>query len=265
MKRVAIIGGGSWGTALSIILARTGHSVRLWVFEKELVAEINQDRRNSLYMGEFSIPPGVEASNSIEFCLQEAEMVLTVIPSHHCRSVFGMMLPYLRPEMVFISATKGLESGTWLRMSEVIQSVLPPTFAENRRDLRVPLPEVAEGTQRLLSSPARTGRSPNWFQRISGPSLRLYTNTDVAGVELGGAVKTLLHWPRGLCRSGLWFELNGGPDYEGLGRNDSPGSACGENETLAGLTGLGDLVLTCIRRTSRNRSVGFNSVRTEAS
>src|SRR5262245_40470031 len=119
MRTIAIIGGGSWGTALSIVLARAGHSIKLWVFEKELVAEINDKRQNPLYMAEFSIPPGVEASNSLECCLREAEIVLTVVPSHHCRSVFGLMLPHLKPAMIFVSATKGLENQTQQRMSEV--------------------------------------------------------------------------------------------------------------------------------------------------
>jgi glycerol-3-phosphate dehydrogenase (NAD(P)+) len=262
MKRIAIIGGGSWGTALSIVLGRAGHSVRLWVFEKELVAEINQDRRNSLYMAEFSIPPGVEASNSLEFCLREAEIVLTVIPSHHCRSVFSQMLPYLSPGMVFVSATKGLENQTLQRMSEVIRSVLPSAFSPRIAVISGPTfaKEVARGDPTALVAASQDRDVAELVQReFSGPSLRLYTNFDVAGVELGGAVKNVIALAAGVC-AGLGYGSNSMAALitRGLAEMTRLALACGgKRETLAGLTGMGDLVLTCTGGLSRNRSVGF--------
>jgi glycerol-3-phosphate dehydrogenase (NAD(P)+) len=262
MKRVAIIGGGSWGTALSIILAKAGHSVRLWVFEEELVAEINQERRNSLYMGEFSIPPGVEASNSIEFCLCEAEIVLTVVPSHHCRSIFGLMLPYLNPGMIFVSATKGLENQTLQRMSEVMQSVWPPAFSPRIAVISGPsfAKEVARGDPTAIVIASQDRDVAELVQReFSGPSLRLYTNFDVVGVELGGAVKNVIALAAGVC-AGLGYGSNSMAALitRGLAEMTRLALACGgKRETLAGLTGMGDLVLTCTGGLSRNRSVGF--------
>jgi len=147
MKRIAIIGGGSWGTALSVILAKARHTVRLWVYEAELVQEINQNRRNSLYLPEFSIPDGVEASDSLEFCLDQAEIVLTVIPSQHCRSVYRAMLPYLNRDMIFVSATKGIENQSLQRMSEVIGYVVSPVFSPKIAVISGPsfAKEVAKG------------------------------------------------------------------------------------------------------------------------
>jgi glycerol-3-phosphate dehydrogenase (NAD(P)+) len=262
MKRIAIIGAGSWGTALSIVLAKAGHSVRLWVFEKELVNEINQHRRNSLYLGEFTIPTGVEASNELQFCLEGVEIVLTVIPSHHCRQVYGLMLPYLNPAMIFVSATKGLENPSPQRMSEVIRSVLLPTFPPRVAVISGPsfAKEVAKGDPTALVVASDERDVAELVQReFSGPSLRLYTNCDVTGVELGGAVKNVIALAAGVC-AGLGYGSNSMAALitRGLAEMTRLALACGgRQETLAGLTGLGDLVLTCTGGLSRNRTVGF--------
>src|SRR5262245_53852958 len=262
MKTVAVIGGGSWGTALSIVLAKAGHSVKLWVFEKELVTEINENRRNSLYMAEFSIPHGIEASNSLECCLREAEIVLTVVPSHHCRSVFGLMLPYLKRGMIFVSATKGLENQTLQRMSEVIQSVLPSDFSPRIAVISGPsfAKEVARGDPTALVAASQDRKVAELVQHeFSGPSLRLYTNCDVAGVEFGGAVKNVIALAAGACAAlGYGSNSMAALITSGLEEMTRLALACGgKRETLAGLTGLGDLVLTCTGGLSRNRHVGF--------
>jgi glycerol-3-phosphate dehydrogenase (NAD(P)+) len=262
MKRIAIIGAGSWGTALSIILAKAGHSVRLWVFEEELVAEINDNRRNSLYMEEFTVPPGVEASNCIEFCLREAEIVLTVVPSHHCRSVFARMLPHLKSSMVFVSAAKGLENHSLQRMSEVIQSVLLPAFSARLAVVSGPsfAKEVARGDPTAMVVASQDREVAELVQReFSGPTLRFYTNSDVIGVELGGAVKNVIALAAGVC-TGVGYGSNSMAALitRGLAEMTRLALACGgKRETLAGLTGMGDLVLTCTGGLSRNRSVGI--------
>src|SRR5262245_49229290 len=128
MRQIAIIGGGSWGTALALALGRKGHPIRLWVFENELVESINHSRRNALYLSEFKLPDCVTASQSLEAVLSGADIVLTVVPSHHCRAVYQSMLPLLQPNMVLVSATKGIENESLLRMSEIIRAITAPVF-----------------------------------------------------------------------------------------------------------------------------------------
>ena len=261
MKRIAIIGGGSWGTALSVILAKARHTVRLWVYEAELVQEINQNRRNSLYLPEFSIPDGVEASDSLEFCLDQAEIVLTVIPSQHCRSVYRAMLPYLNRDMIFVSATKGIENQSLQRMSEVIGYVVSPVFSPKIAVISGPsfAKEVAKGDPTAIVVASQAKEIAELVQRdFSGPSLRLYTNPDVVGVELGGSVKNVIAIAAGVC-VGLGFGYNSMAALitRGLAEMTRLALACGgKRDTLAGLAGMGDLVLTCTGGLSRNRAVG---------
>ncbi|HEY1272012.1 MAG TPA: NAD(P)-binding domain-containing protein, partial [Terriglobales bacterium] len=122
---IAIIGGGAWGTALSIVLGRkAAHRVRLWVFEKEVRDSIAQRRVNELFLAGHAIPDSVSATNSLEQALQKAEIVVSVMPSHHCRSLFQTMRPHLRPEVLFVSATKGLENESLMRMTDVVTQVV---------------------------------------------------------------------------------------------------------------------------------------------
>ena len=261
MKRIAIIGGGSWGTALSIVLAKGSHCVRLWVYEPELVREINQSRRNGLYLPEFLIPDGVQASDSMGFCLEQAEIVLTVIPTQHCRNVYHAMLPYLNRDMIFVSATKGIENQSLQRMSEVVEDVLSPAFSPKVGVISGPsfAKEVAKGDPTAIVVASQDKQIAELVQReFSGPSLRLYTNSDVVGVELGGAVKNVIAIAAGVC-AGLGFGFNSMAALitRGLAEMTRLALACGgRRDTLAGLAGMGDLVLTCTGGLSRNRTVG---------
>src|SRR5512140_1796980 len=124
MKQISIIGAGNWGTALAVALARKGRPVRLWAYEPEVVQSICELRENSLYMPGISIPASVSASGDLDEVLRGADIVLTVMPSHVCRSLFGQMVLHLRPEMTFVSATKGIEAESLMRMSEVIRAVV---------------------------------------------------------------------------------------------------------------------------------------------
>jgi glycerol-3-phosphate dehydrogenase (NAD(P)+) len=261
MKQIAIIGGGSWGTALALALGRKGHSIRLWVFEEELVDSINQRRRNTLYLPEFELPECVTASHTLEAVLDEAEIVLTVVPSHHCRGVYESMLPWLQPGMLLVSATKGIETETLLRMSEIIRAVTAPVFQARVAVISGPsfAKEVAKGDPAAIVVASQDDDLAHVIQQeFSGPSLRLYTNADVAGVELGGAVKNVIAIAAGVC-AGLGFGFNSLAALvtRGLSEMTRLAVACGgKRETLAGLSGMGDLLLTCTGELSRNRSVG---------
>ena len=261
MRQIAIIGGGSWGTALALALGRKGHPIRLWVFENELVESINHHRRNALYLSEFELPDGVTASHSLEAVLGGADIVLTVVPSHHCRAVYQSMLPFLRPEMVLVSATKGIETESLLRMSEVISAVTMPVFQPRVAVISGPsfAKEVAKGDPTaIVVASEHLGTAQLIQHEFSSPSLRLYTNTDVTGVELGGAVKNVIAIAAGVC-SGLGFGFNSLAALvtRGLSEMTRMAVACGgKRETLGGLAGMGDLLLTCTGELSRNRSVG---------
>jgi glycerol-3-phosphate dehydrogenase (NAD(P)+) len=262
MKRIAVIGAGSWGTALALALGRKGHAIRLWVFERELVDSINQSRRNALYLPEFELPDCISASHSLEAVLDGAEIVLTVVPSHHCRAVYQSMLPLLRPGMLLVSATKGLETETLLRMSEVIAAVTRPTFRARVAVISGPsfAREVAKGDPTAIVVASEDLELARLIQQeFSGPTLRLYTNSDVIGVELGGAVKNVIAIAAGVC-TGLGFGFNSLAALvtRGLSEMTRLAVACGgKAETLGGLAGMGDLLLTCTGELSRNRSVGL--------
>lgn len=262
MKRIAIIGGGSWGTALALVLGRQGHRIRLWVFEPELVEAINQSRRNPLYLPEFELPVGVHASNALEEALAGAEMVLTVVPSHHFRAVYRAMRPYLHEDMLLVSATKGIEPDSRSRMSEIIREVMTPSLGAGVAVISGPsfAREVAKGDPTAVVVASHNAAAAQLVQReFSGPALRLYTNSDVTGVELGGAVKNVIAIAAGVC-AGLGFGHNSLAALitRGLAEMTRLAVACGgRRETLAGLAGMGDLVLTCTGELSRNRSVGL--------
>ncbi|HXY14308.1 MAG TPA: NAD(P)H-dependent glycerol-3-phosphate dehydrogenase [Terriglobales bacterium] len=264
MSRIAIIGAGAWGTALSIALGRKNvHRIKLWAREKEVQASITSLRINALYLPEQAIPQSVSATTDLQEAIDGGEIVVSVMPSQHCRGLFENMLPRLKPEMLFVSATKGLEEESLLRMTEVICSVITsrgkwqprvgalsgPSFAK----------EVARGDPTAITIASQDGELAEIVQReFSDPCFRVYTNSDVIGVELGGALKNTIAIAAGICDGlGLGFNSVAALITRGLAEITRLAAACGgRQETMAGLAGLGDLVLTCTGGLSRNRTVG---------
>jgi glycerol-3-phosphate dehydrogenase (NAD(P)+) len=264
MSQIAVIGAGAWGTGLSIVLGRKGsHQVRLWAHEEEVQKTIAESHENSKFLPGYPIPAAVTSTNDFEVALKGAEMVVSVMPSHHCRTLFLQLRRYIHPEMLLVSATKGLENESLMRMTEVISEVVStergfrprigalsgPSFAK----------EVARGDPTAITIATSDAELGQTVQReFSDPSFRVYTNDDVVGVELGGALKNIIAIAAGVC------------DGLGLGHNSVAAlitrglaeitrlvlAAGGRSETMAGLAGLGDLVLTCTGELSRNRSVG---------
>jgi glycerol-3-phosphate dehydrogenase (NAD(P)+) len=264
MSQIAVIGAGAWGTSLSVVLGRKGtHRVRLWAHEKEVRDSISSRRVNQLFLPEQTIPDCVSVTGSLEDALQDAEIIVSVMPSQHCRSLFQKMRPFCKPGMLFVSATKGLEEGTLLRMTEVISQVAEadrgfqprigalsgPTFAK----------EVARGDPTAITIASSDSTLAETIQReFSDPRFRVYTNTDVAGVELGGALKNVIAIAAGVCDGlGLGHNSIAALITRGLAEMTRLVTACGgRQDTMSGLAGLGDLVLTCTGGLSRNRSVG---------
>ena len=262
MKHLSIIGGGSWGTALGIVLAPRFETIRLWVYEDDLANRMRETGENDVYLPGFRLPPNIAVETKFGPALSAAEVVLGVMPSHLARSIYGQMLPYLTPSMTFVSATKGLENGTLLRVSEVIQQVIGVRFEPRTVVLSGPTfaREVARGEPTALVAASGDGDLAREIQQaFSGPTFRVYTNDDPVGVEIGAAVKNVVAIGAGVCHGlGLGSNTMAALITRGLAEISRLALAMGgKPRTLAGLAGLGDLMLTCTGELSRNRTVGL--------
>ncbi len=263
MSRIAVIGAGAWGTGLAIVLGRKHtHQVALWAREPEVREAVAARRVNELFLPGHEIPATVTCTNDLSAALDGVEIVLCVTPSQHTRRIFQQMLPLLHRDMLFVSAAKGLEEKTLLRMTEVIAEVLEPSGIQPRVGaLSGPsfAKEVARGDPTAITIASKDPALAETVQReFSDPRFRIYTNTDVVGVELGGALKNIIAIAAGIC-DGLELGHNSAAALmtRGLAEITRLVAACGGRaETMAGLAGLGDLVLTCTGGLSRNRSVG---------
>ena len=264
MIPVAIIGAGGWGTALAIAMARcrTGvGDVRLWAYEPYLLETLIATRENPLYLPSIRVPDWVRVSNSLEEVLAGARIVVIAVPSHVYRNVFSQMLPLLNGDMVFVSATKGIENNTLMRMSEIVADVSKPRFSASVAAISGPTfaPEVARGepTALVVASPDEDLRL--FLQKeLSTARFRLYTNGDLIGVEIAAAVKNIIAIAAGVVDGlGLGSNPVAALITRGLAEITRLVVACGgKPETLSGLAGLGDLVLTSYGTLSRNRRVG---------
>jgi glycerol-3-phosphate dehydrogenase (NAD(P)+) len=261
MALIAIIGAGSWGTALASTLSKSGHSVRLWAYEEEVAADIKKNRENTLFLPGIKLPENITPTTNLSEAIDGARYVLTAIPSHVCRGLYEQMLPFLNREMIFVSATKGIETGSLMRMSEVIHSVLERRFVPRVTVLSGPsfAHEVArlDPTAIVVASSDRD-MAQSVQEEFSSSTLRLYTSDDVIGVELGGALKNVIAIAAGVVEGlGLGHNPKAALITRGLAEMTRLACACGaRSETLAGLAGMGDLVLTCTGDLSRNRRVG---------
>jgi len=260
MKDIAVVGAGSWGTALSVHLARLGHGVRLWAREAEVVAQIRAERVNGMFLPGIALPDSIEACDSLGRAVTGMDLVVLVTPSHGTRLVLREAAPHLQPSAVVVSATKGLEVDTLLRASEVIrQEIGPahpvvalsgPSFA---REVALELPTA------VCAASADRAAAELVQSEFRGRAFRLYTTDDVVGVEIGAALKNVIAIAAGVVEGlGLGHNAMAGLITRGLAEISRLAHALGgRRETLAGLTGLGDLVLTCTGALSRNRQFGI--------
>lgn len=261
MKRIAVIGAGSWGTALGIVAARAGHNVRLWSRNAEVVESINRDHVNVSYLAHASIPDGVKATTEVPQALDRAELVILAAPSHATRVVLGSMIPFIQRQMIFVSATKGIEIETGKRISQIVDEVVGETFLPRFVCLSGPsfAREVVEQHPTTVVAASQDAELSRVVQsELSFENLRIYTNDDVIGTELGGSVKNVMAIAAGIV-SGLGFGSNSVAALITRGLAEITRLALREGaklETMMGLAGLGDLVLTCTGNLSRNRFVG---------
>jgi glycerol-3-phosphate dehydrogenase (NAD(P)+) len=262
MRRVAVLGAGGWGTALAVHLGRVGHDVSLWARDAALAVDVASQRVNRVYLPDIPLPDNVAVTSVLDAALDDTYLVVSAIPTHGCRAVMRAAASKIRPRATIVSATKGLESDTLLRMSEVIAQELGaeravvvlsgPSFAI----------EVAHQTA-VLAASTNDAASELVQVEFRGPYFRLYRSPDVIGVEIGGATKNVIAIAAGVVE-GLGLGRNALAALITRGLAEISRLACaagGQRETTAGLSGLGDLVLTCTGTLSRNRHVGIELAR----
>jgi glycerol-3-phosphate dehydrogenase (NAD(P)+) len=261
MARIAVIGAGSWGTALAHALAHSGQTISLWAYEPEVVESIRMQHENTMFLKDVPLPDNIFPTNNLREAMNQADFVLTVMPSHVCRSLYMQILPHLTSNMVLVSATKGIDTERLMRMSEVIQSVVKPKWNLPLAVLSGPsfAREVVRGDPTALVVASQDSETAPLVQReFSGKTLRVYASNDVIGVEMGGAVKNVIAIAAGVIEGlGLGHNPKAALITRGLAEMTRLACAFGaRRETLAGLAGMGDLVLTCTGSLSRNRTVG---------
>ena len=262
MSRIAVLGAGAWGTAIALSLSRRGgHEIILWSHSEDEAAKIQAARENILFLPGFALPESISVSSSGE-AVREAEIVVSVIPSEFLRSTMRRVAPFLHAGQVLVSATKGVEDGSFLRMTEVIVETLDeagvklPVGALSGPSFAL---EVAQGQPTAVTVAFDDADVATRIQNeFSSESWRIYTSTDLIGIELGGALKNVIAIAAGVAAGvGLGYNTAAALITRGIAEITRLAEACGgRRETLAGLSGVGDLVLTCTGSLSRNRTVG---------
>ncbi len=259
MSRIAILGAGAWGTALALSLARRGgHQLSLWSHSATLAEQLTDAGENLPYLPGFTLPVDIEITADLPRAIFEADILLCVTPSQHLRGVITHIAPLLTRDQIILSASKGLEEHSFLRMSQVVASVTDnpfavlsgPSFAQ----------EVAAGMPTAIVVASNFSPIAQTIQRdLTSPNLRIYTNDDVPGVELGGALKNVIALAAGVANGlNLGYNSSAALITRGIAEMTRLAVACGgRRQTLAGLSGVGDLILTCTGSLSRNRSVGI--------
>jgi glycerol-3-phosphate dehydrogenase (NAD(P)+) len=277
MTRIAILGGGSWGTALSIVLSRSHkpHDLSLWMRDPSLAHAVSKSRVNELYLPACPIPAAVTITSDLAQALAQAYVIVGAMPSAYARTVYSKALPFLgkTTSPVFVSATKGLEPSTHLRITELLSHALAdraqpagiavlsgPSFALEAARGDPTAVVVASQSREPVESGSGAQPVADYIQaEFAGSSFRVYTNNDVVGVELAGAMKNVMAIAAGACQGlGLGTNAVAALITRGLAEMTRLAMALGARaETLSGLAGLGDLVLTCTGSLSRNRQLGI--------
>lgn len=259
-NHISIIGAGSWGTAIAVLLANKGYNVKLWARDAELVERINSTRESADYLPGTILPDNIFASNDFEYCCKGSEIAVIAAPSHAMRDICSKMAKFVSDDQKIVSLTKGIENVTLLRMSEIVKELMPknevtvlsgPSHAE----------EVAKGIPTAVVASSRKRAVAEYIQDVfMTPMFRVYTNPDIVGVELGGALKNIIALGAGII-DGL--ELGDNTKAAVMTRGIVEMARLGESmgaskRTFAGLSGIGDLIVTCTSMHSRNRRAGID-------
>jgi glycerol-3-phosphate dehydrogenase (NAD(P)+) len=262
VNKIGVIGAGSWGTTLADLLAKKGHKVTLWAYEAELTEAMTRNRENGMYLPGITLAENLSFTSSIKDAVSDKELLVFVVPTQSLRSVLLQAIPHILPDTIIVSATKGIEVETLKLVSQIYEEMLPeelyrkfavlsgPSFAREVA-MEMPTAVVAAATEPAIAQAVQDTFNCRYF--------RVYTNSDLIGVELGGALKNIIAIAAGIS-DGLGFGCNTRAALitRGLAEIARLGIALGAKaETFSGLAGFGDLVLTCTGDLSRNRSVGI--------
>lgn len=259
MKKVTFLGGGSFGTALAILLAGKSYDVNIWDRDTKILDDINLNRRNSKFFQDLSLPENIVAESNIEAAINGSKFIVLSVPSFAIRDVCTKIKSYVKADQIIISTAKGIEDDTNLRLSEVISEVLPnnpavilsgPTHAE---EVSINMPTT------IVVSSTRMEYADIVQDLFMTKNFRVYTNDDIIGIEIGGAVKNIIALASGIC-DGLGFGDNSKAALMTRGMSEiiRIGTRLGgKQETFYGLTGMGDLIVTCTSMHSRNRRAGI--------
>lgn len=258
-EKIAVIGAGSWGTALSVSLSGNGHTVKIWDVNKSHLDELSENRENKRYLPDVKLPDTIQIAYTVAEAIENADIVLFSAPAQHFRSALDGAMPYLKPEMVLVNVAKGIEQKTLKRLSEIAFEKLPsvkyvalsgPSHAE----------EVGQGMPTTLVAASEELELAEYVQDVfMSERLRIYTNSDVAGVELGGALKNIIALGAGIS-DGMGYGDNAKAALmtRGITEISRLGVKLGADlSTFSGLTGIGDLIVTCTSMHSRNRRCGI--------
>jgi glycerol-3-phosphate dehydrogenase (NAD(P)+) len=259
MEKICVLGAGSWGSALALVLAKKGYEVNMWTLNEEQANKINKTRENIDYLPGVLFPNNITVSTNLEETVKGSKIIVLAVPSQAIRSVSAQIKPFVKDEQILVDVAKGLERGTGLRLSEVCEQELPnnpyvtlsgPSHAE----------EVAKDIPTTVVVASEDLEVAQVVQDIfMGPKFRVYTNPDIVGVELGGALKNIIAFGAGVCDGlGLGDNAKAALMTRGISEIGRLGAAMGANvSTFAGLSGIGDLIVTCTSMHSRNRRAGI--------
>jgi glycerol-3-phosphate dehydrogenase (NAD(P)+) len=259
--RLAVVGGGSWGTALANLLGSKGFKVPFWIFEKEVRQDIQESRENKTFLPGVVLSENIQPSNDLQAVVSERDLVLLVVPSHVMRQVSSGMREYVSPETVVVSASKGIENKTHLTMSGILAETLPHISKDRVAVLSGPsfAKEVARGVPTVVTVASKNSDVAAFVQQVfATPMFRVYSSDDLIGVELGGSVKNVIAIAAGIIDGlGLGLNTRAALITRGMTEIRRLGVKLGANpRTFTGAAGIGDLVLTCTGDLSRNHTVG---------
>ncbi|MED1863649.1 NAD(P)H-dependent glycerol-3-phosphate dehydrogenase [Fictibacillus nanhaiensis] len=261
MDKVAVLGAGSWGTALAIVLADNGHNVSLWGRREDQVSEINDNHKNEKYLPGVELPKNIQATTQLNECVKEADTIVLVTPTKAMREVLSQLKNELSSPVTIVHASKGIEPGTYKRISEIIEEELPEAVLDSVVVLSGPshAEEVSLRQPTTVTVSSINMKAAEKVQDLFiNQNFRVYTNPDVVGVELGGALKNIIALGAGLS-DGLGYGDNAKAALitRGLAEIARLGTHMGANPlTFSGLTGIGDLIVTCTSVHSRNWRAG---------
>jgi glycerol-3-phosphate dehydrogenase (NAD(P)+) len=259
--RIGVVGAGAWGTALAKLLADKGFTLDLWVFETEIREQIEKDRENKVFLPNIKLPENIIPTNDLEIAVKEKDLVLIVVPSHCMRDTAGRMKPFISPDTIVVTASKGIENQTHMIMTQILEEILDFLPKENIAVISGPsfAKEVANKVPTVVAAASISREVSEYVQKIfSCPTFRVYVNDDPIGTQIGGAMKNVLAIAAGIC-DGMNMGLNSRAALitRGLTEMNRLGTRMGANPlTLSGLAGVGDLFLTCTGDLSRNYTVG---------